>query len=78
MEYACDGSCIIFDRPNQTVKLVFQISYLILQKSTEISTAQLVFRLQNYIIWKKKFDTERDAELIVFDLEDNTVMSYCM
>ena len=55
MEHAYDGSCIIFDRPSQTVKLVFQIIYLILQKRTDISTAQLVFWLQNYIIWNKNW-----------------------
>ena len=27
---------------------------------------------------KQQIDIEREAELIIFDLEDDTVMSYCM
>ena len=47
MEHAYDGARIIFDRLSQTVKLVFQISYLLPQKSTDISTMQFAFFLKN-------------------------------
>ena len=59
MEYAYDGSCIIFDRPSQTVKLVFQISYLILQKRTEYQLRSLSFACRtisfekNNLHWKR-------------------------
>ena len=71
MEHVYDGSRIIFDRIRKTVKLVFQISHLLLHRSTDISTAQLD-RL------KKQIHIERDAELITFYLEDDAVITYCM
>ena len=76
MEHTYDGAHIIFDRLSQTVKLVFQTA-IYFSRRLRIYCATCIF-LAELDHLKEQIDIERDAELITLDLEDDTVMSYCM